>query len=116
MSMVFLWFGITQAFSPGFMVAYLPQFARSMPIDPFTLVRLNGIFEIILGTPLIVGFQTRASALLLSIHLLLISFSVGIAEIGIRDFGLASATLAIFLNGPDYLSLDKYQKTHSNHK
>ena len=36
-------------------------------------------------------------------------YIVGYGEIGVRDFGLAMATLVVFMNGSDFLSVS-YEK------
>lgn len=105
-SLVFLWFGLTQIFNRDSLIGYLPQFAYSLPIEPFTLILFNGIFETILGLFLLVGLYTRVSSFLLGLHLLVITFSLGYNDVAIRDLGLTLATFAVFLNGADKWSLD----------
>jgi uncharacterized membrane protein YphA (DoxX/SURF4 family) len=78
----------------------------SLPISETTFVYLNGWFELVFGTLLIIGFHTRIVAFLLSVHLLGIVFTVGYNEIGVRDFGLTVALISIFLHGPSDWSLD----------
>ena len=60
-----------------------------------------------LGTLMLVGLYTRVSSFILALHLFGIAFSIGFNSLGIRDFGLAFATLVVFLNGVDELCLDK---------
>ncbi len=105
-SLVFLWFGFTQLFHPSSWVSYLPQWTGKFIISQTTIVILNALFEIFFGILLLIGFYTRLSALLLGVHLLGITLSIGLNATGIRDFGLTFATLAIFLYGPDKLTLD----------
>ena len=60
---------------------------------------------------LLVGYYTRVSSLLLTIHLLGISISLGYNDIAIRDLVLTIATFVVFLNGKDKWCLDsKYKK------
>ena len=65
-------------------------------------------FEIIFGTLLLLGIFSRITALLLALHMLHITFTVGYNGIGVRDFGLAMGMIAVFLQGPDVWSLDKF--------
>jgi len=109
-SLVFLWFGLVQLFDRESMIGYLPQFAYSLPVEPFTLIFLNGIFETVLGGLLLLGLFTRISSFLLGLHLIGITFSLGYNDIAIRDLGLALATFAIFLHGPDKWCLDKKRR------
>lgn len=105
-SIVFLYFGFVQIYDPSSWTGYIPNFLTSLYISASNLVILNGTMEIILGTFLILGIYTRFSALILSIHLFLITFSLGSSPTAFRDFGLSFATLSIFLNGKDQYCLD----------
>lgn len=54
-----------------------------------------------------IGKFTQFSSLLLSLHLLGITFTIGYNDVGIRDLGLTLATFAVFLNGSDRWCLDQ---------
>lgn len=88
-----------------------------IPLEARTIILLNGAFEIIASTLLLLGFYTRITAILLGLHLLTITFSIGFTQTGVRDFGLSIATLAIAINGPDKLCLENYlqRKNTTNH-
>ena len=107
MSLVILWFGLTNIFNPQSLVGYLPKIAYSLPIEPLTFMIFTGIFEVVFGLLLIIGLFTRISSFILFLHILIIMFGLGYNDIAVRDFGLALATLVIFLNGPDKWCLDK---------
>ena len=107
LSLVLLWFGFQQITSPGNWIGFIPQFLISMGIAAKTMVIGNAIFELTLGLFLLAGLYTRFSSVLMSLHLLGITISIGMSPTGVRDFGLFIATLAIFLNGPDKYCLDK---------
>ena len=104
-SLVFLWFGITQLTSPTYLISYLPNFILNSNYSSLFIL-LNGIFETLLGLFLLLGLFTRIVSLILTLHLLVITLSLGYNDIAIRDFGLTLATLAIFLHGKDNLCLD----------
>jgi len=107
MAIVFLYFGMSQLKSPDEWTGMVPEAITGTIITANNLVVANGLLEVTLGIFLLIGLYTRASALLLSIHLAFITFHIGLNAIGIRDFGLTIATVAIFFNGTDKFCLDK---------
>ena len=116
MALLFLWFGISQLVNAGMWVAWLPSWIESLPIEPLTFIYLNGLFETIFGAFLGLGIFTRLSALLLSLHLFGIAFSIGYNDIGVRDFCLALGTLAVAFHGSDAWSYDtKLRKSWWGH-
>ncbi|HQV65088.1 MAG TPA: DoxX family membrane protein [Candidatus Paceibacterota bacterium] len=104
LSFVFLWFGFSQMSDAAQWIGFVPDWATSI-MSAGMLVYLNGIFEIIAGLMLAIGIVPRYVALLLGIHLLIISSSLGFSAVGIRDIGLALATLSLFFLGNDKLAL-----------
>lgn len=108
-ALVFLWFGTEQLLDTNSWVNMIPDTIVNLSgMSAETLVCINGIFEVIFGLALLVGFFTRLSALLLALHLVNIIFVVGYNSIGVRDFGLMMASFSIFLSGPDAWCLDKF--------
>jgi uncharacterized membrane protein YphA (DoxX/SURF4 family) len=108
LAIVFLYFGIAQLRNPESFIGWLPgeiEFLYAY-ITPRTFVVLNGGFETLCGTLLLIGLFTRISALLLGGHLLGITITIGLTEIGIRDFGLALATFVIVMIGAGPWSLE----------
>jgi uncharacterized membrane protein YphA (DoxX/SURF4 family) len=97
LSIVFLYFGISQLRNPEAFIGWLPKEVSLLPFEPRTFVVLNGGFETFFGTLLLIGLYTRIAALLLGMHLLGITFTIGWTEIGVRDLGLALATISISL-------------------
>ncbi len=106
MALVFLYFGFSQTIAPDDWVSFVPEFAVPSFMTANNLVMLNALFEITLGFFMISGLYTRFSSLLLSLHLFGITLSIGLNPIGIRDFGLAFATLVVYFNGSDKYCLD----------
>ena len=105
-SLVILWFGIQQLTNNSQWIAYVPDGVIALThLSATTIVTLNGVFEVIGGLLLIIGWQTRWVALLLALHLLDIMYTVGYGQIGVRDFGLAIATVSIFMYGSDILCI-----------
>ncbi len=108
MAAVILWFSLQQLIHADAWTAYVPDSIVSLShMSAVTLVYFNALFELVFGVMLLFGWQTRISALLLSLHLFDIMWVVGYGEIGVRDFGLAVATLVVFMNGPDLLCIQK---------
>ena len=113
-ALVFLWFGINQIADPNQWVAYVPDSVVNFSgLAVTTIVFLNAIFEIILGSALLLGFFTRWTAALLALHIIDIFIIVGMNATGVRDFGIAAATVTIWLNGSDWLSLDRFMRQES---
>ncbi len=113
LALLFLWFGYQQLTHTVAWVLFLPDWTGKLPISPSLFVQMNGAMEVVLGLALAAGFFTRLVALALGLHLVIIAFSVGKdidAAIGVRDAGLAAATLAIALNPADELTLDAKRK------
>ena len=106
LAIVFLYFGINQLIHPQFFVGWLPKEVSLLPLSPIKFVILNGGFEVLFGSLLLLGIYRRVSALLLGLHLLGITYTIGFTEIGIRDLGLAIATLVIAMIKDDFFSLD----------
>ncbi len=109
LAFLFLWFGISQLSNPPEWLSWLPVWTGSLPIEPTTIVLLNGIFETVLGILLAIGFLARWAAALLAIHLFVIAYEIGYNDVGIRDFSLAIATVAIALFGKDQYSIDVWR-------
>ena len=101
LSIVFLWFGFSQWNNPAQWFGFLPSWTTSLGLSQATLIYLNGSFEIIFAILLLAGVFTRVVALLLTLHLLSITVSLGYGPTMIRDFGLSFALFSLFLHGPD---------------
>ncbi len=114
MAGVFLWFGTQQLLHTANWVGFVPAWVIAVsPLSATDLVHANGVFEIIFGLALLVGFHVRFVSFFLTLHMFQIAASLGYSAIAIRDFGLAIASLAIFLFGADSLTLDGRNKTSS---
>jgi uncharacterized membrane protein YphA (DoxX/SURF4 family) len=93
LAFVFLWFGFSQISDAALWTSFVPPWTSAIA-SAGTMVYLNGIFEVITG-----------SLLALGIHLIVISASLGFTAIGVRDFGLGFATIALALIGTDRFAL-----------
>ena len=106
-AVLFLWFGFVQVISPKEWVSFLPTWISNLSISAVNFIYLNASFEIFFGILMLIGFYTRISAFLLSLHLFGIAFSIGYNALGVRDFILAAVTFAVFMRGADSWCLDK---------
>ena len=106
LALVFLYFGFQQISNPDSWISFVPEWIILPGMTTNNFVILNGVIELLFGTFLIVGLYVRFSALILSLHLFGIAFSIGFTPLGVRDFGLAFATLALYLWGFDKYTLD----------
>lgn len=103
---VFAWFGFSQLFDPASWTGFVPSWAvSSSHMSAVTLVILNGSLEIIGSMFLAAGIWSYFAALILGLHLFGITLSLGLTALGVRDFGLSLATIAIFLWGKDEFSI-----------
>jgi len=103
LGIVILWFGLNELLKPEMWTSWVPGWATSFGLSEITIVYLNGTFETVLSIALIFGFFTRVAAVLLFLHMILIIIDIGLTAIGMRDFGLAAALLAIALTKKDEL-------------
>lgn len=111
LSLVFLWFGYANIFNYEIFLKYIPSFVYSLPLSLREVLFINGVFDIVFGLFLLVGFYTRISALLLSFQILAITYFVGYNGATIGNIGLFLATISIFINGFDEWCIDKKLKS-----
>lgn len=109
LAFVFLWFGFSQLSNAAAWIGFVPAWATHI-MNAGVLVLANGAMEIILGTLLAFGILTRFVALILGVHLFVISTSLGLSAIGVRDIGLSLATLSLFFLPSDPFSLTQIHK------
>lgn len=96
MAGVYLYFGLSQLMDGERWLTVVPEWATLSGLSAGSIVMMNGIFEVVLGSLLALGLWTRPVALVLAIHLFVISLGFGFTPTGIRDFGLSFATLSLF--------------------
>jgi uncharacterized membrane protein YphA (DoxX/SURF4 family) len=107
LALVFLWFGADQLAHTAMWVGVVPKWATGIFGNASTVIYLNAWFEIVSSILLVIGFQTRWVALLLALHLADIASGFGLSSTGVRDWGLAIATLSVSLSGYDVWCLDR---------
>ena len=98
LAILYLWFGFSQLMNGIDWVSWVPDWAVSvLHLPPAMIVLLNGLFEVALGTLLAINIWVRWVAFILALHLFVIVLDIGASAIGVRDFSLAAATLALAL-------------------
>lgn len=111
LALLFLWFSVQQFLHPRVWEGFVPDSVVAIShLSAGTLVFINGVFELIFGTILLIGFWTRWAALFLALHLFDIAYTIGYDSLAMRDLGLAVATLSIFFSGPDWFTIDLWKK------
>lgn len=105
LAVVFAWFGLQQLIDPSTWTAFVPAFTTNPWISAETLILLNGWMEVMGALLLLTGLWLRPAALILGLHMLFIAMETG-GAIGMRDFGLTVACLALALTIPDKWTLD----------
>jgi uncharacterized membrane protein YphA (DoxX/SURF4 family) len=100
-----MWFGSSQLLQPDMWTTWVPEWTAVLGLDAARVVFLNGCFELLAGTLLLLGVYTRYVALVLFLHMLLVVYDIGLTAIGVRDFGLAAGFLALALDGRSPYSL-----------
>ncbi len=107
LSILFLWFGFTQFLDQATWTSWVPQWTVNLTgLEAEMIVLLNGGFEIAFGVLLALGLYIRPAAVLLGLHLAVITFEIGLNSVGMRDFAIMMATFALAFLGPDPYSLD----------
>lgn len=110
---VTLWFGISQLFmNPNYFLSFLPSWTMQLPLEQLTLITLNGVFDTVIGLLLLIGYKTRITAAVLTLHLWGIAASVGYNDVAIRDLGLSIVAISIVLQEPDQWSYDAHGQHH----
>ncbi len=98
MAGVFLYFGFSQLFDSLKWVSLVPDWAVSLVhLPPAMIVMGNGVFEVVLGSMLAMGFYVRIISFILGLHLLPIAMQFGFEATGIRDIGLSLASFSLCL-------------------
>jgi len=105
MAGVFLWFGLMQLTDASTWIGFLPEWLGYIPVSSEVIVQVNGWLEIVLAIAMLSGVWTRVAATILGTHLMGIAIMVGGAT-GVRDAGLALATLSLVLANVDSWTLD----------
>lgn len=111
LAFVYIWFGVSQIINAPAWTGLVPVWATDIfEMNATKIVHLNGYLELLLGSLLAVGIYVRWVAAFLFLHLAIITSHLGFTAIGVRDFGLSFATLALSLFGDDMHCLTRATK------
>lgn len=108
-SALFYWFGIEQLTEAEEWVGFLPDWIGYLPIPGEMLVQLNGLFEVVCATALLIGVYTRWIAGFLAIHLFGIALSAG-GAIGVCYAALGMMGVVLAMSESDPWTLDTKAK------
>ena len=111
LGVVFVGFGIDKMTNPDAWLMYVPQWGAQLLSDTPGLVRAvetQGLLELVLGLHIAAGLMTRWFAAGAAVLLAMILVTVGWTPIGVRDFGLLTATIALVGFGPGLFSVDAW--------
>lgn len=99
LGLTILWFGVMQLLNQSNWTGYVPVWVEN--IFPFisleVIVIINGLFETLTGILLVFNKFVKISSILLSIHLIIIIIDLGINEIGVRDIGILTGLISLYL-------------------
>ena len=93
LGVVFLSFAVLQVLDPVGFSTYLPSVLQTSQAT--TYIYLNAAIDAFLGITILFDLLSRIAPLLGSVHLLAIAVSIGFNDVGVRDFGLSMACLAL---------------------
>jgi uncharacterized membrane protein YphA (DoxX/SURF4 family) len=99
---VFVWFGLSQVLDAHSWQWWVKDWVSDLTrLSPEIIVYLNGSFEVIFGALLALGVRIKVAATALALHIAIVTLYVGYNEVGVRDFGLTMATIALALLAKD---------------
>ncbi len=98
LAITFLWIGWMILQNPaGWARSIKPSVAEMLPVDPTFLLQQTGYLDMAVGVMLLINPLAWIGALLGTLHLLGVVFSIGSAGIIARDIGLLFACTALLV-------------------
>ena len=99
LSVVIIWFGISQLINRQIWIGDLPASAFDLSfISTINLVYINGIFETLFGILLLLNQCSKVVSTILAIHMLTIIMHLGYNEIAIRDFAICIGFISLIFS------------------
>ncbi len=96
---VFGWFGIEKILHPMLWIGWMPMsFEGMFGLSRNQWLTVIGVTEIVFAVLILVPIRNvrKTGALLMAAHLFGVISIAGFSDIGIRDFGLLTGTIALF--------------------
>ncbi len=95
---MFVWIGVMIVRAPVAFGGYMqPWAADLLPVSMERAMLGTGALDIVIGLALLLGWKLWITALVASVHLLLILIVSGVTDITVRDIGLLGGTMALFV-------------------
>lgn len=114
LAIVFLLFGLKKLYEPGQTTAEIQLLLNLKLMNAAALNFYLGLVEIIIAVSFFIGYKIKitslVSAILLTLFFLsfLVKYGLSINPDLYRDIGLLGASIALFMLGAGYMSLDEY--------
>ena len=106
LGIVFIWFGIDKFLRPELWEGWIPILIQSiLQSKVLTFLYFLGVFEVIIGVLVLVGFYTRVAAGIAALFLFAVVLSSFSGEILVRDIGLIFLALGIVVLGSEKYSV-----------
>ena len=98
LAITFLWIGVLIFRDPQAWGSYIQPWAVKLLPAPLTQVMFStAILDVVVGLGLLFDFFPWVAALLGSIHLIIVIVTSGLTDITVRDVGLLTGVLALFI-------------------
>ena len=105
LAVTFLWIGFLIIRNPEAWGGYLkPWAAGLLPIPLAQAMIGTAILDIVIGFFLLINFLPRLTALVGSVHFVIIFIVSGITDITARDIGLLAGMLALTIDSPPIIN------------
>ncbi|MEK7519589.1 MAG: hypothetical protein AAB565_02310 [Patescibacteria group bacterium] len=97
--LTFVWIGFLILKNPESWAGLIQSWVISLlSISPLNLIWGVGVFDIAIGSFLLLNYQVKIASFLAALHLFLILLVSGINTITVRNIGLLAGSLALLLS------------------
>lgn len=111
LAITFLWIGVLILRNPEAWGSYIEPWAlKLLPMSLVQAMQTTAVLDIVVGLSFLFDFFLWGAALLGSIHLIIILIISGVTDITIRDVGLFTGTLALFIESAPTWLRSRFEK------
>jgi len=96
LGLIFIYAGLQSLLDPSSWIGFLPYWLTPI-IHPAIAIKIHAIISLIVGFSLLAGFRLKLFSVLAFLELAAILIFYGVDNVTFRDFGLATAAIALFL-------------------
>lgn len=96
LGLTFIYVGLQSLLDPLSWIGFLPYWLTPI-IHPAIALKIHAIVSLIIGVSLLTGFKLKIFSILAFLELAAILIFYGVDNVTFRDFGLATAAIALFL-------------------